>query len=155
MALCLLEQSGLQFCPESGCGAELGAQHTLGVGQGAPAWSRAVLMPSLTREPSFVQKQADSLGGCEQKATRLACVLKGLTWSRRHKSCTWLSLHRAGDLQLGLLIICMENVILCHVAAQRVSRAQQLGSWGQRSFGVQNRIFFLFEDEEKCSQMEP
>lgn len=54
------------------------------------------------------------------------------------------SLHRAGDPQLGLLIICMENVILCHVAAQRVSRAQQLGSWGQRSFGVQNRIFFSF-----------
>lgn len=54
------------------------------------------------------------------------------------------SLHRAGDPLLGLLIVCMENVILCHVPAQRVCRVQQLGSWGQRSFGVQNRFFFFF-----------
>lgn len=66
------------------------------------------------------------------------------------------SLHRAGDPQLGLLVICVENVILYHFPAQRVCRVRQLGSWGQRSFGVQNRFFFFpFKDWEKCSQMEP
>lgn len=90
-------------------------------------------MPSLTWEPSFVcQKQADSLGGCEQKATG-----PGTCFKKLHVA----SLHRAGDSQLGLLVICMENVILCHLPAQRL---QQLGSWGHRSFGVQKRFFFIF-----------
>lgn len=68
------------FALKVACGAELGTQHTLGVGQGGGQAREHLLgapiptMGAIICVPE-VQKQAEGLGGCEQKAARLACVL--------------------------------------------------------------------------------
>lgn len=126
-------------------GTELGTQHTLGGGRVVARPGNTCLEQScacaITWEPSFVCLRCRSkLTVQEVVSKRLQGwrVLKRSDLEQEAQELHVASLHGAGDPQLGLLIICMENVILCHVPTQRVCRVQQLG----RSFGVQNRFFF-------------
>lgn len=127
-------------------GTELGTQHTLGGGRVVARPGNTCLEQScacaITWEPSFVCLRCRSkLTVQEAVSKRLQGwrVLKRSDLEQEAQELHVASLHGAGDPQLGLLIICMENVILCHVPTQRVCRVQQLG----RSFGIQNRFFFF------------
>lgn len=98
------------FVLEMACGAELGTQHTplewCGVAarqenicseQGcAHTFFQAVAVSCMLE----VQKQADGLGSSEQKAARLACVLKRLGQEQETQELHVASLQKAEEPQL-------------------------------------------------------